>query len=63
MFEDVVALGGIVTGEHGIGAAKAEFLALEQSPAVIALQERIKATFDPKGILNPGKVFPPEHAC
>lgn len=58
LFEKVIALGGTLTGEHGIGVLKAPFLPLEQSPEVIALQERIKQTFDPKGILNPGKLFP-----
>jgi glycolate oxidase len=58
LFRKVVALGGTLTGEHGIGTSKSEFLPLEQAPAVIALQERIKHAFDPKGILNPGKIFP-----
>ena len=45
-------------GEHGIGTSKAEFLHLEQSAELIALQRRIKAQFDPNTILNPGKIFP-----
>lgn len=53
-----VALGGTITGEHGVGLSKKEFLGLEQSPAVIALQKRLKAVFDPSGLLNPGKMFP-----
>ena len=64
VFEEVIRLGGTLTGEHGIGAAKAEHLSLEQSLEVIALEERLKATFDPRGILNPGKIFPAHaHAC
>ncbi len=55
-----VAMGGTITGEHGVGLAKKELLGLEQSPELIALQRRIKALFDPKGILNPGKMFPGE---
>jgi glycolate oxidase len=58
LFEEVVDLGGTLSGEHGIGVLKAKYLPLEQSLELIALQERVKATFDPKGILNPGKIFP-----
>lgn len=58
LFETVVALGGTLSGEHGIGLLKAPYLPLEQNAALIALQQRIKASFDPKGILNPGKIFP-----
>lgn len=58
LFEAVVALGGTLSGEHGIGALKAPYLGLEQSDALIAVQRELKATLDPKGILNPGKIFP-----
>ena len=58
LFRSVIAMRGTLTGEHGVGSSKAPYLALEQSGYVIALQERIKAAFDPKGILNPGKIFP-----
>lgn len=58
VFEQVIALGGTLTGEHGIGVLKAPYLPLEQAPALIALQERVKDLFDPKHILNPGKIFP-----
>ncbi len=58
LFEAVVELGGTLSGEHGIGILKAPYLPLEQSPALIALQERIKEVFDPRGVLNPGKIFP-----
>lgn len=51
-------LGGTITGEHGVGVMKRDFLAWEQSAAVIAAQRAVKAVFDPKGLLNPGKVFP-----
>lgn len=55
-----VSMGGTLSGEHGIGLAKAPYLALEQSPGLIDLQKRIKRVFDPKGLLNPGKIFPSE---
>jgi glycolate oxidase len=53
-----VDLGGTITGEHGVGLAKRDFIAWEQGPELIALQRRLKAVFDPLGILNPGKIFP-----
>ncbi len=58
LFRAVLAMRGTLTGEHGVGTSKAGYLHLEQSESVIALQERIKTAFDPKGILNPGKIFP-----
>lgn len=59
LFERVVALEGSISGEHGIGFAKAPYLDLELSADEIALMKRVKAAFDPNGILNPGKIFPP----
>ncbi|MBJ6764232.1 FAD-binding protein [Myxococcaceae bacterium JPH2] len=53
-----VELGGTITGEHGVGHAKREYLALEQSAALLDLQRRLKAFFDPSGLLNPEKMFP-----
>ena len=58
LFKAVLAMRGTLTGEHGVGLSKAPFLALEQSSAAIALQRDIKSLFDPKQILNPGKIFP-----
>jgi glycolate oxidase len=58
LFERVVALEGSISGEHGIGFAKAPYLSIELSPAEIALMKRVKHAFDPAGILNPGKIFP-----
>jgi glycolate oxidase len=52
-----VALGGTITGEHGVGLAKKQFLSLEQSPEVIDLQRRLKHLLDPAGLFNPGKLF------
>jgi glycolate oxidase len=53
-----VDLGGTITGEHGVGLAKRDFLEYEQGAEVVALERRLKALFDPLGILNPGKIFP-----
>lgn len=53
-----VELGGTITGEHGVGLSKREFLSFEQSPALIELQRRMQAFFDPAGVMNPGKMFP-----
>src|SRR5215469_2342330 len=53
-----IELGGTITGEHGIGVAKKDLLSLEQTPAVLALQRRLKQVFDPDGFLNPGKFLP-----
>ena len=58
LFEGVVALEGSISGEHGIGYTKAPFLPIELSHEAIALMKRVKQAFDPKGILNPGKIFP-----
>lgn len=53
----VLAMGGTISGEHGIGFVKKHLLPLELSPESIRLQQAIKHTFDPNLILNPGKVF------
>jgi glycolate oxidase len=58
LFEGVIALEGSISGEHGIGFAKAPYLNLELSLGEIALMKRLKRSFDPHGILNPGKIFP-----
>jgi glycolate oxidase len=62
LFAEVVALGGTLSGEHGLGRAKARYLPLAHEPARIEAQRRIKALFDPAGILNPRKVLPPPGA-
>jgi glycolate oxidase len=59
IFRRVIELEGTLTGEHGIGITKAPYLGMEIPPAGIALMTRIKKSFDPNGILNPGKVLPP----
>ena len=56
MYEKSVELGGLVSGEHGIGYAKKDFLKRQYGETPIALMQGIKQVFDPKQILNPGKV-------
>ena len=58
LMRTTVDLGGTLSGEHGIGVSKAQYLELEQSAGLIALQRAIKHVFDPKDLLNPGKIFP-----
>lgn len=50
-------LGGTITGEHGVGVLKKEWLARELGQVGVELQRNIKQAFDPLGILNPGKLF------
>ena len=50
-------LGGTITGEHGVGVLKKEWLARELGPDALELQRGVKAVFDPLGLLNPGKLF------
>jgi len=57
LMETVVALGGAISGEHGIGLAKSPFLRLQHSPAQVRAMQAVKRALDPKGILNPGKMF------
>lgn len=57
VYEPLQAIGGSVSAEHGIGTEKVDYLALSRSPTEIALMRQLKRTFDPKGILNPGKIF------
>ena len=57
VFRKTVALGGTISGEHGIGIAKAPFLEMEVGPLGVSVMKRLKTCFDPNGILNPGKIF------
>lgn len=58
VFALTLALGGTLSGEHGIGLAKRDFMADAFDPATLAAMRAIKAALDPDGILNPGKVLP-----
>ncbi len=58
VFDLVLALGGTLSGEHGIGLEKRDYIAREIDATTLALMRRIKTQFDPKGLLNPGKMFP-----
>jgi len=58
LFEFVVSVGGSLSGEHGIGITKSEFLPIEVDPIALGVMKKIKNLFDPNNILNPGKIFP-----
>jgi glycolate oxidase len=58
IFRVVLELGGTLSGEHGIGLAKAAYLSWELDPVNLTVMKKIKDLFDPHHILNPGKIFP-----
>ncbi|GEN54522.1 FAD-binding oxidoreductase [Halobacillus faecis] len=58
IFEAAVDLGGTLSGEHGIGTMKAPFMEYELGAAGLDMMKRIKDSWDPNGIMNPGKIFP-----
>lgn len=58
-----VALGGVLTGEHGVGVEKRDLMAEVFSEIDLKQQQRVKCAFDSDGLLNPGKVFPTLHRC
>ena len=58
LYAKTMELGGQISGEHGIGRGKINYLAQAAGDTNIALMQGIKAVFDPKMILNPGKIFP-----
>ena len=57
IFSETIRLGGTLSGEHGIGTAKAPYISMELAPEVIETMKSIKRVFDPNNILNPGKIF------
>lgn len=58
-----VEVGGVLTGEHGVGVEKRDLMPAMFSEIDLAQQQRLKCAFDPDGLLNPGKVFPQLHRC
>ncbi|NKJ21324.1 FAD-linked oxidase C-terminal domain-containing protein [Dyella sp. SG609] len=58
VFALVIRLDGTLSGEHGIGLVKREFMPLALQPSTLGLMRAVKAAFDPDGILNPGKLLP-----
>ncbi|MCL4457008.1 MAG: glycolate oxidase subunit GlcD, partial [Nitrospirae bacterium] len=57
IFEITLKLGGSISGEHGIGMTKAPYIGMEIKERELGLMKGIKGLFDPKGIMNPGKIF------
>ncbi len=58
-----VEVGGVLTGEHGVGVEKRDLMPTMFSETDLAHQQRLKCAFDSEGLLNPGKVFPTLHRC
>jgi glycolate oxidase len=58
-----VEVGGVLTGEHGVGVEKRDLMPAMFSETDLAHQQRLKCAFDDQGLLNPGKVFPTLHRC
>jgi glycolate oxidase len=57
LYRLALSLGGTLTGEHGVGAIRRQYLHLALEEAQIEVMKRIRTAFDPNGILNPGKIF------
>ena len=58
-----VEVGGVLTGEHGVGVEKRDLMGVMFSEEDLKQQQRVKCAFDPGGLLNPGKVYPTLHRC
>jgi glycolate oxidase subunit GlcD len=63
ILEICVAAGGVITGEHGVGSEKREFIHLVFSEADLAAMRKLRDAFNPDGMCNPGKIFPTTRAC
>ncbi len=63
VFRHTVALGGTLSGEHGVGLTKRDYIHLEQSEQLMEWQRKWKSMWDPSGLLNPGKRLPPRRVC
>jgi glycolate oxidase len=57
IFDEAIRLGGTITGEHGVGVAKREFLPKFMGNAQMRVMRELRKALDPSGILNPGKMF------
>jgi glycolate oxidase len=55
--DETIKLGGTITGEHGVGLAKKGFLRRQMGEGSYALMRSVKLALDPRGLLNPGKIF------
>jgi glycolate oxidase subunit GlcD len=62
LFETVLNMGGSLSGEHGVGAAKLEYVERQLGPGTVELMRRIKTALDPHDVLNPGKKIPPRQS-
>jgi glycolate oxidase len=58
-----VEVGGVLTGEHGVGVEKRDLMNVMFTEDDLKQQQRVKCAFDPDGLLNPGKVYPTLHRC
>jgi len=58
VFQETLGLGGTISGEHGVGLTKVPYIGMEISETALSVMRGIKEVFDPKNILNPGKIFP-----
>ena len=58
LFQETLTLGGTISGEHGVGLTKSEYIGMELSAKELQIMKAIKKVFDPGNILNPGKIFP-----
>ena len=58
IFKITLEMGGTISGEHGVGLTKSAYIGMEIPPDELDLMKKIKGVFDPKGLLNPGKIFP-----
>jgi glycolate oxidase len=63
VFAHTIELGGTLSGEHGIGLTKRDYVAMEQNERLVEWQHRWKALWDPSGLLNPGKMLPARRSC